>query len=250
MARFSVIFKERLNTVKPIILILNLSLCAAAASAEMRTWTLKDGKQLEAEFVLVNKGRVFLKTPKGKEKKIPMSNFSEEDTLHIELLMPPNLEFDFSNFSKARVFPDSLSKLPQSYYQTFKVSIKRGPSAPYKHELTAEFFVIGAEIAGDKKLLLDYQKESFYLPEDSYGEIEMASRVIELTRFDMGGEKRGDEYDGCIVAVTDSRGVIIAYKTKDENWLRNIENLRKVPIGKTFDESCNRCMPTRPRKFY
>jgi hypothetical protein len=128
--------------------------------------------------------------------------------------------------------------------------VSRTLSTSYRHELTAEFFVIGKEVHGDKKILLDYQKETFQFSDDSNLGVELTSPTMELTRFPMGGEIRGEEYDGYLALVTDLRGEIIAYKTTDENLIEHVENLRKVPDRKIFDDECNRCMPTRPRKFY
>jgi hypothetical protein len=225
---------------------------ALSARGEMREWTFADGSSRKAEFISVVGNKVVLALPSGKQQRIPLAGFSEEDILFIELNSPPNIDFRFSKSSKARVYPDSwnMNNRPQSFYFTFKMDVFRTITSSYRHGLTAEFFVIGKEIHGKKNILLDYQKEEFHFTDDSNEGIEMTSRVIELVRFPMGTQIRGEEYDGYLLTVTDARGEIIAYKATDENWFNHIDNLRQVPIGKIFDDSCNRCMPTRPKKFY
>ncbi len=218
--------------------------------AEMRVWTLNNGKSLEAEFISLIGGQVSLKTLKGKQHKVPESSFSENDLTYIELQMPPKLNLSFSKTSTIRIFPDSHSDLPRSQYYDFKAKIKQTSTKPYKHELVVEFFVIGEEKAGDHKLLLDYQKENFHLSKDSGNIFELSSNTIELLEFNQNGQLRGDSYRGSLIMVTDVRGEVIAHKTQNEDWFQNVENLRKVPRGKTFDKNCNRCFPTRPRRFY
>ena len=61
---------------------------------EIRAWNFKNGKSMEAEFVAVSGGQVSLKSIKGKIKKIPYTEFMDEDLRYIELQSPPKLDLD------------------------------------------------------------------------------------------------------------------------------------------------------------
>lgn len=234
---------------KTFIVCLSLILSCSVFS-ETRIWTLKNGKTLEAELVSLIGGQVSLKTLKGKVKKIPESELSDADITYVELQMPPKLNLSISRTTKQRVFPDSLSDLPTAQYFDFKAVIKQGSSRLYDHELVAELFVIGEENAGDKLILLDYQKEPFRLTDGSKSVFELPSNTIELIEFNMNGQLRGEAYKGYIIVITDSRNEIIASKASRDEWLTILENLRKVPIRKMFDDDGNRCWPSRPKRFY
>ena len=60
----------------------------------------------------------------------------------------------------------------------------------------------------------------------------------------------GRQYGGNLVIITDKRGVIIAHSTSNKWLYENIENLRQLPIGAYFDETCTRCYPTPPKCWY
>ena len=222
-----------------------------------RTWTRLDGKTLEAEFTTFVAGKVSLKTPKGKLLKIPLAQFSATDQSYIQLQMPPRLELDFSKKTKQRRFPavDSRSAAaltPRSFYYTFTAKIKQTSTLQYDHELTAEFFAIGMEVDGDKRILLDYQTRSFFLADGSNSTFEFSGKTVEvydyLTGFDY--RRRGTKYKGYLIVVTDERGEVITVKAPIKNLFENLENLRKVPVGKTFDDACSRCFPTSPKQLY
>jgi hypothetical protein len=236
--------------IKTILITSCLALICAASSADTRVWTLTNGKTIEAELLSVIGGKVALKTLRGKLVKLPEGQFVEDDMRYIELQMPPKLDLTFAKKSKIRTFPDSNSDLPRSQYYDFSARIKQLSTRPYKHDLTVEFFVIGEEKNGDKHILLEYIKENLRLEEGSGSQFMISSRTVELMEFVANGELRGETYTGYLIMVTDSRGEVIAHKTKKEEWFNQVENLRKVPVGKYFDRECNRAWPTRPKRFY
>lgn len=145
-----------------------LFLLCTESLAEIRTWTMADGRTFEAEFITVIGNKVSLKNKKGKTIALPNNQFSTADKKLIQLEMPPQLDINFSKKSKQRIFPFSLSDLPNSSYFDFGVTIKQRSTKPYDQELKAEYFAIGDEAAGDLHILLDYQSKSFFLtPENN-----------------------------------------------------------------------------------
>lgn len=234
---------------KPFILYLTFLLCASAFS-EMRVWTLKNGKTIEAEFVAAVGGKVTLKTGRKKTVKLSEAELSKQDLSFIELQMPPKLDLSFSKKTKMRVFPQTnTQEIPRSQYYDFTATIKQLSTRPYSHELTVEFFVIGKENVGDKHILLDYQKAPFRLGR-SGSRFELPSRTVEIMEYVINTQLRGEAFAGYLIIVTDSRGEVIAYNTKKDEWFQRVENLRKLPVGKYFDDECNRAWPTRPKRWY
>ncbi|MEN8255844.1 MAG: hypothetical protein ABFR33_10295 [Verrucomicrobiota bacterium] len=125
----------------------------------------------------------------------------------------------------------------------------------YDQELQAEFFAIGTEINGDRYILLDRQKTAFTPGEEKNRSIRFSGRTVELPDFlagsnSAGRDRRGEKYSSFLVVVMDSRGKIIAHETPKKWLFENLENLKKVPVGKYFDKTCTRTRPTRPKTRY
>lgn len=228
---------------------------ASSFSGDMRMWNLANGKTIEAELVSVVGEKVALKGIRGKLIKVPRTAISDDDRVYIELSQPPALDFSFSKktapFTYAPLTPwfEQEQPPPRSQFYTFSTQIKQTSSNPYHHELIAEVFVIAAEEDGDKHVLLDYRREGFRLNDENkrIANIAGAEDLMLTSYIAPGGMWRGEKFSGYLIVVTDTRGEIIAHKATREWWYEKLENLRSVPVGKTFDAEGNRCWPTRPR---
>ncbi len=230
-----------------------LACLSGSVQAEFREWTFLRGKTLEAEFTTLIAGKVCLKTREGEILRIPVGRFSSADQGYIQLQIPPQLSLDFSKQTTQRQYPNPpppWGQLPRSIYHNFSIKIKQTSAGQYDHELVVEYFVVGEEIDGDKRTLLDYQKNRFFLTEESNRSVEFSGKRVELSDFYIGGYHRGTKYGGHLIVVTDSRGEIIAHRASSKNLFKNLENLRTVPVSKYFDDTCVRCFPTSPKRFY
>lgn len=229
---------------------------ATISLAETRVWTLNNGKTIEAEFMSLMGGKIALKNRKGKLLKIPKNDMSKDDMKYIELLRPPKLDFSFSKMTTQHVYPpltqwfEENNIPPRSLYYTFSTQIKQTSANPYNHNLTAEIFVMAAELYGDKNILIDRREESFRLTDENKRIVDIpgAESLMLTTYVAPGGMWTGEKYAGYLIVVTDSRGEIIGHAATREWWYDKLENLREVPLGKTFDEEGNRCWPTRPKE--
>ena len=224
---------------------------------KMRTWTLVGGRTFEAEFVSLVGDKVAFKKARGKLTKIPRGEMSKEDLTFIQLEEPPELDISFSKKSRQRVYPESLSNQPRptSYNYVFSAKIKQISTKRYDQELQVEVFVIGAEIGGNKYILLDRHKHRFTPTKENqrFGQFEGENVVLTdylIGTNQIGRQHRGRKYSSFLVVVTDSRGKIIAHETPKKWLFENLENLRGVPVGRYFDKTCTRVGPTPPRRFY
>ncbi|MDF7807742.1 SHD1 domain-containing protein [Pontiellaceae bacterium B12219] len=222
---------------------------AAEEPEKMRLWTLKDGRTVEAEFMTVVAGNLILKTVAGKQLKLPLNNVSDADVDYSKLSMPPKLDLELSKSSSQCKWGDTYNGEPRTVrgnIYTYTAKIRQTSTQPYGFGLTAEMFVIGDEIGGNKNILLDYQKSDFRLDADNDFSFEFSGRPVELFDYTVNNERRGQRYSGFLIVITDTRGKIIAYQTPSENLYRNLSNLRKLRVGWYFDKDCKRCLPTPP----
>ncbi len=216
-----------------------------------------DGRTFEAEFVTLVGGKVLLRKSKRKTVKIPKEKFSEEDLKYIQLETPPDFNISFSKQSRQRVYPEHRTNqpVPESAYYVFSVNLEQTSIKSYDQELQVEIFVIGAEVKGDRHILLDRQKNSFTLTKENKRSARFSGKTIELTEFIVGHnavgmESRGRKYSSYLVVVTDQRGKIIAHKTPKKWIFENYENLKELSVGNYFEKTCTRVRPTRPQTVY
>ena len=224
----------------------------APGQGGMRKWTLVDGRTVRAELVTCIGGKVTLKNKKGKSLQVPLKRLSRKDQKFVQMEMPPKLDIGFSKSSKQRIYPDtvSLAAPPRSSYFTFKVTVKKKSTRPYDQPLTAEYFAIGQEFSGATHRLLEYRKEAFVLDKENRNQVTFSGNPVEIVDYSCAnGQRRGEKFEGYLVVVTDSRGEIIAHKASSELFFQNLENLRKVPVGKYFDDNGNRVAPSRPKPY-
>lgn len=226
-----------------------LSLLTHTVNAGMRVWTMKDGRSFEAELVSFMADSIVMKMPNGSVTQVKINLLADADIETAQLECPPALNINFKKKSTSRVFPESLSDLPDAYYYYLGVEIRKKEQRAYDYPLTVELFGIGKEANGKNYILLTNKKEEIQLTKENNFKIEMQCDRVQLTEYQVNGENRGEKYEGYLVVITDKRGKIIAHETSRDLFFDNVENLRQVPVTRHFNDQCIRVSPTRPRSF-
>ncbi len=228
-----------------------------AVEDKTRFWTRSDGKTLEAEFITVIGGKAVLKDARGRQRKIPLAEFSDEDRLFIELARPPKFNIDFFKKSSTRTIDSGPYAdprwSPRIYDYVFSARLKQTSAGKYSQQLKVEFFAVGEEVNGDNYILLDRQVSTFTPSRENERSHEFSGDKVMLEVRDWtwfadlyGGEK----YGGYLVLVTDQRGEIIDIGASHK-WLPGIaDKLRELPLGKHFDKTGNRTYPPRYNYWY
>jgi hypothetical protein len=220
----------------------------------MRLWTSGDGKTLEGEFVTLMAGQVVIKNAKGKQLKIPIEQLSPEDRIYIELATPPEFGIEFSKKSEQVLPPEDSPFIGgdarpfQAFDFIFGAKVRQKTSRLYNHELMVEYFVFAEEVDGDNYVLMDRQSSAFAPTPENKQSLDFYGKKtrIQQQAVRVQAPMRGTKYGGYLITITDERGKIIQYKTSHEWLFENMENLKKVPVGKHFNKDCNRVGPPRP----
>jgi hypothetical protein len=216
-----------------------------------RMWSTVDGKTFEGEYVTRIADQVVLQTARGKQQKIAVNRLSPDDSEYVELENPPALKITFTKASSQRMIettPFLNEDPPRVNDYTFGAKVEQTSARSYDHELTMEFFAIGKEFIGDKYILLDRSSTHFSLTDEnkrSHGF--QSERDVEFMEWVIDGVRRGMEYAGNLVTVTDKRGRIIQYSASNPWLWENLENLKQLPVGSFMDENCIRTHPTSPK---
>jgi len=209
----------------------------------MRTWTSKDGKSFDGEFVVRIGKDIVLKTAQGKQEKISVDWFSEEDLMYVSLATPPTLKMDLGKQSNQRRLKHDAKGAVGMVEYTFSPKIKC-VDRKYNHELKVDYWVIGSEIGANRFMLLDKGSDSFVPFEHPDGHYVFSGNSVVLYDWNIYQQRRGERYKGFLITVTDERGVLIANRGSPTWLYKNLGNLEKLELGSFLDNECNQVWPT------
>ena len=241
-------------------LILAVVLAAGHPStAEVRSWTLKDGRTVQAELKRTLFDKLVLVNAEGVEVAIPKDefNFTPGDLEYLKLEDPPNLRIEFKKSIERKNFEmirGSEDRVPERR-ATFGAKVRLLDHHDYGNALTVEFFAIGGELYGNRYLLLDRQHFTFVPSKENKYTMDFRSpRLVRLTDTldELKGAdytRLGENYQGFAITVRDKRGKLIGIKAS-RDWLEEyLEKLEALKPGNYFDETCTRTFPTRPKSY-
>lgn len=219
--------------------------------ADSRIWSVGD-KTVEAEYINIIGGRLVLKTLKGKIIKAPLESLSPEDREYLELLNFPEFVIGFLKKADQRFvetgpyFEDVIASF--TGYE-FGVRIRQDERMEYAHELKIEYWAIGNEVKtyGNKYILLDQGASAFTPSAENNRSHSFTGEEIELIQHVHDNDKRGQEYFGYVITVTDIRGEIIVHHESNKWLWENLDKIKQLPVGAYFDKEGNRTHPTRPK---
>ena len=222
---------------------------------KIRTWTLAEGRTIEAELINTFGGKVVLKSPSGRIHKIQQENLSAEDLMYAELAQPPALKINFLKTSRKKSFHGGFYDVawwdrPPEDWVHYGVQLKQTSTGEYNHELQVELFAIGKQRSGDRYILLDRQQTTFNPANGEQRFYEFRSqRTVALTHYRVFGIESdcGVKYAGYLVTVKDARGETVAEKSSSKWLLENLESLKKLSVGNYMDKTCTRTFPTQPK---
>lgn len=240
--------------------LLALAFSCSITFAEGKVWTLLDGRSIEASFVATIGANYVLKTPKGKQIKIPATAFREEDRVYVELLKPPQLKIDVINNLKTVIFSEGwYGEFPRDPEQhgNFGFRIKQTSSGAYRHELHAEYFIIAKQLyrSDPKCFLLDRGAFTFSLSRENKRTFEfMSDRMVRLQNWELPETHiylaYGEIYYASVIVIKDQRGEVVRIEAS-KSWMeKNLNNLMKLKVGNFFDDECVRCFPGRPKPLH
>ncbi|MDF7825388.1 hypothetical protein P4B35_15285 [Pontiellaceae bacterium B12227] len=227
---------------------------APQESTALRIWTALSGKTLEAEYVTLMGREVVVKSKRGKQIKLPLSQLCPEDIEFVALKNPPKYDIDFTKTSvmiPPPVMTPHLDQDPrplrmQDY--TFGVRLRQMNNVKYEHELTVEYFAIADEVDGDNRILVERNEGTFIPFETEKGTFIMTGEPTRITSQALRATApiRGAKYGGFLIVISDKTGDIVQYKASHENLMDMVDILRTFPIGKHFNKVGERVDPPRP----
>lgn len=181
---------------------------------------------------------------------------------YIQLSNPPRFDVELIERSAAilnryQLSPTELgwagAQLPRVNDFTFGAKARQSGARPYNHELKLEYFAVAKQLLGsDRFILVDRDSSSFVPTVKNKRSYSFTSdKAIEFMEYTLDSDykARGKVFFGGLVTLTDKRGEIIAYNASNPWLWKNLENLRKLPVGAYMNKSCERVHPASPKSF-
>ncbi len=201
--------------------------------AELRVWTDKGGKTIEAEHVRTLTNEVVLRRADGTEIRVSLDTLSERDRKYAILLTPPRISINVStDTDRSNTGINRRTQIQEEEIQA-EVTIEKTSSSPYEEPLRATLVLIGETEQSGHSLILEKRNEKFSFSEGS--EVRFESGKISLRQVESGKE-RGVEYKGYIVAVMDKIGERLELKCSKLEYEKNAEVLLSGSRGTVYDE--------------
>ena len=218
------------------------------ASAELRDWKDKDGKTIKAEFVRREVESVILRTDDGTELKVSYKVLSEEDRQYVMLQTPPRLEIrvepNVRNYTVGYLGNDGYDYTVKYEVVEPRVFLRRTSTHHYDAELTLEMVILGRIREIDRYLIIDNSKMPFSFTGKTSYEYSYAGYPLDLQQI-RGSWRSGVEYKGYLVAVRDSRGVLIASKASWASLQENADEVMAAEVGSMLTDDLRVIQPRR-----
>jgi hypothetical protein len=226
-----------------------------ASQSALRTWTLTDGRTIEAELsnAVSFDDSVKLIDSNGREQKVPPNLLSEADRKYIAISRVPELDVDFLKSLRNVLYSSKLESgnkvRDPELHASFGVRVKQVGTGVYDHELKAEFFAVGRQIFADRYMVLARESVTFRLTRENERNFEYESkREVPLRDFYLNASygHYGEKYHGYMVLVTDELGRLVAHEESPDWLFDHKEDMMKLHAGNYFDKECVRRPPIRP----
>ncbi len=242
-------------------IVLIFLLATLCIHADVRTWTSKDGKTIDGEYVNFAFEKVTIKIANGELRQLPLDQLSEEDQELVEILNPPEISIDYRESAQPREFTadpweangggNQILNHPIKIIDAeFGALIKQRSTKEYDHDLTIEMYILTEQnLDPDKYHIIGRVKsEPFRLTKANKFRHEfIAPQTFQIIHYHLYSVwPRGEKPSTYLILVRDERGNIIAHETRSEWLFKNLDKLETLPVGSWINNKCKRVHPTSP----
>lgn len=211
--------------------------------SEMRIWTDKTGKTIEAEHYRTLDDKVILKKADGSEVRVSLDTLTEKDRRYAILMTPPRVEISVSvDTDRENKGVGNSNRGPGYQVQQenvqAKVEVRKSSSAPYAAPLQSEVYLIGKSEQGEMYKVLDHSKSNFKFTTENKNTHSFESDSVSLKQLE-SGQQMGIEYEGYLAIVRDRTGQILEAKSSKLIFQRNADSIIGSKKNDVFDKEFN-----------
>ena len=217
------------------------------ASAQMRVWHGKDGKEYVGTFEQEAFGKLFFRGPDKKIFSLVATNLIDSDLDHVRSEALPEVQIQFRKTKRAKEQPEYDWADNVEIEVKGTVKIRKTSKFPYFGTLKGEIYLIAEEVATDDYKLVAKKIFPVRFPDVKKAEVEAQISVIIRNYKDKNDDMRGAFYEGYVVIVSEADGTPMELRT-DLGWMseEKIGALRRLPVPGFLDEECRKRPVPRP----
>ncbi len=235
------------GTAFPILMTLLFSLLAESV-AEYRKWTDRDGQTVTAEYVRREVESVVLRNEEGAEFKVDHGMLSDADQEYVMIHTPPRIEINVepgvNSYTVGYLGNDGYDYTVKYEVVEPSVRLRRTSTEHYTAPLTLEMVILGRIREVDRYIIIDSSRIPFSFTGSTGYEFTHYGYPLDLQQI-KGSWKSGIEYEGYLVAVRDSRGILIAVKGSKLALEKNADEVMAAEIGSMLTDRLQVIQPRR-----
>jgi hypothetical protein len=207
----------------------------ATANAEMRIWTSKKGKSVEAEYVKMYGSKVVLKTIEGKTLHVPVFGLCDDDQEYLARVatVPPKIVVsvaeDMERDKNSSGYPETLVE-----WLTLDINVRKRNPEPCVERFKTELYILGREKKNNEYFsIIDIVKRDLTFAQ---------SDLVTFTeKFTIKSEvsyswSSGFEYQGYLFCVKNSEGEVVAMDCNQNILERNLGVVLKSRKNDVYNE--------------
>lgn len=221
---------------------------SGSAVAEYREWTDTNGKTVKAEYVRKEVESVVLRREDGTEFKVAVGSLSDEDRQFVMLQSPPRIEINVEpsvdTYTVGYLGNNGYDYTVQYEVVEPSVLLRKTTTEPYDAPLTLEMIILGRIREIDRYIIIDSSATPFTFTGRQSYEFTYEGYPLDLKQI-KGSWNSGIEYEGYLVAVRDSRGILIAIKGSKMALEKNAAEVMAAEVGSMLTDSLKVIKPRR-----
>lgn len=212
--------------------------CCLQSAAEMRMWTMKDGRRFPGEFVRMQQKKLFVRTLDGRVQTVLLELLSPGDIRYIRLQTPPEISFSVGKNSDALELSDYCFDMEQAERITLRVRVEKNNNDPYDGVMHGKVYMLAQDKDSELYFVLHKQAFAPRFTEENDDEFEFYTSAVFRQWEEYNWTDRGYEYAGYIIIVYGPENRVLAKETNISALEDDaVDQILKYDIFTFFNES-------------
>lgn len=207
----------------------------ANVQAEMRIWTSKKGKTVEAEYIKMYGSQVVLKTAEGRTLNVPVFGLCDDDQDYLSHVaaVPPKIvvsvKEDMESDKNSSGYPETLIE-----WLTLELNVRKRNPEPCLERFKTELYILGREKKNNEFFsIIDIVKHDLTFAQSDLVTFTEKFTIKSEVAFSWSS---GFEYKGYLFCVKNSEGEVVAMDCNQNILERNLSVVLNSRKNDTFNE--------------
>ena len=219
----------------------------AHSYAEMRVWTLKDGRQFAGEYVMERLDKLFVRDMGGQVGSFALTDFSESDLKYIRTKIPPEVSISVRKKKQDVELSEYCLDLEKVWLITLQIDVTKISRPRFDGRLSGNVVMVAQDDATKRYFVLHKMNFSPEFLEENRNKFECSTSAKVRTWEEYNWEVRSYDYVGYVLTIFGPSGEVILRET-DITRLEEgaVDKIVEYPLFTFFNETGRRQSVPRP----